>query len=328
MPKVSIIIPVYNAEKYLCDTIRSIQAQTQKDWEAIIVDDCSTDSTSTLCEELAREDPRLKYVRQPANGGPSAARNAGLNMALGTYLAFVDSDDTIENDFLQKMLDAAESHDADVVWCNFYEERGAVRNECSHGLPSDELLDNRDALSFFLTERIGLGSLCNKLYRRAFIENSSIRLNTKRAHGEDWEFNMNVFEHNPRIVPIVDVLYHYVRQNEKSVIASYRPFDYDTFVHSLNLKRQLAATHNLAYDECTINSRHIYMVLSLLMTLAKSSFRHKLKEFRRIADASHFRNLLSAGTYSTNILTIRYKVYLHLVKARLYRLAYLAMKMP
>ena len=93
MPLVSIITPVYNAARWLPDTLASVRAQTLTDWEQILVDDCSTDESSSILEAAAAEDPRFRVLRAPGNLGPSAARNQALEAARGRYIAFLDADD-------------------------------------------------------------------------------------------------------------------------------------------------------------------------------------------------------------------------------------------
>lgn len=101
---ISIITPAYNAENFICETIESVQKQTYKDWELIIVDDCSTDYTNVVAKEYAEKDPRIKVIKAPKNGGVAAARNIGLENATGDYIAFVDSDDLWKPEKLEKQL--------------------------------------------------------------------------------------------------------------------------------------------------------------------------------------------------------------------------------
>ena len=101
--KISIITPAYNAENFICETIKSVQQQTYTDWELLIVDDCSTDYTNVLAKDYAREDPRIRVLRPDANGGVAAARNFGLAQASGDYIAFVDSDDLWKPDKLASL---------------------------------------------------------------------------------------------------------------------------------------------------------------------------------------------------------------------------------
>ena len=98
-PLVSIIVPVYNVEKYLQACLESLACQTYPELEIILIDDGSTDSSGKMCDEFAQKDPRFKVVHQ-ANGGLSNARNHGIQLAQGDYLTFVDSDDTVTNDYV------------------------------------------------------------------------------------------------------------------------------------------------------------------------------------------------------------------------------------
>ena len=104
-PSISIIIPVYNDPDLIRRAVASLQAQTFTDWEACIVDECSTDKTASVLQELATQDTRLNVIRQD-NGGVSAARNTGIENARGIYLCFLDSDDTYAPLYLEKMLSA------------------------------------------------------------------------------------------------------------------------------------------------------------------------------------------------------------------------------
>lgn len=103
-PTISIITPAYNAENYISQTIESVQNQSFKDWELIIVDDCSKDYTSVLVKEFENKDPRIRMIKAPQNGGVAKARNLGLEQAQGDFIAFVDSDDLWKPDKLEKQL--------------------------------------------------------------------------------------------------------------------------------------------------------------------------------------------------------------------------------
>lgn len=119
MPKVSIIVPVYNAEKYLQECVDSILTQTLSDLELILVDDGSTDSSPALCDQYAAQDARVKVIHK-SNGRAASARNAGLRAATGEYVAFVDSDDWISPDMYEKMLQTG----ADVTLCDYVRVQG------------------------------------------------------------------------------------------------------------------------------------------------------------------------------------------------------------
>lgn len=119
MPKVSVIVPVYNAEKYLQECVDSILRQTLTDLELILVDDGSTDSSPAICDRYAEQDARVQVIHKP-NGRAASARNAGLRAASGEYVAFVDSDDWISPEMYEKMLETG----ADVTLCDYVRFQG------------------------------------------------------------------------------------------------------------------------------------------------------------------------------------------------------------
>lgn len=129
MPKVSVIIPVYNASQYISKCLDSIINQTLKDIEIICVNDCSTDNTLEILNNNAKNDKRIKIINHETNGGESKARNTGLENAKGEYLAFVDNDDTIDPDFLEKLYDKAKETGAEIVKAeaHIFETNGTER---------------------------------------------------------------------------------------------------------------------------------------------------------------------------------------------------------
>ncbi|HEL7541574.1 TPA: glycosyltransferase, partial [Enterococcus faecalis] len=120
MPKISIIVPVYNVEKYLEKCVRSILAQTFTDFELILVDDGSPDSSGAMCDQFAEQDERVKVIHKE-NGGLSDARNAGIEIATGEYLGFVDSDDYIADDMYELLYTNIVKEDADLSICGIYD---------------------------------------------------------------------------------------------------------------------------------------------------------------------------------------------------------------
>ena len=118
-PKVSVIFPIYNNEKYLENCIRSVMNQSLKDIELILIDDGSRDSAPAICDRLASEDLRITVVHKQ-NEGSAAGRNQGIDMASGEYVAFVESDDSVAPDMYEKLLKKAKETGADMVACNYH----------------------------------------------------------------------------------------------------------------------------------------------------------------------------------------------------------------
>jgi glycosyltransferase involved in cell wall biosynthesis len=163
-PLFSIIIPVYNTEKYLRHCLDSVLAQTFKDFEVILVDDGSTDGTGQICDEYAAKDNRFQVIHKK-NGGVATARQAGTDIASGNYIIHADPDDWIEPEMLNHMLMKANENDADVTICDFYstnirEKDTLIRQKPSSLKPHSVLED------IVLFHRLH-GSLCNKLAKRA-----------------------------------------------------------------------------------------------------------------------------------------------------------------
>lgn len=125
MPQISIIVPVYKVEQYLHKCLDSILAQTFTDWECILIDDGSPDNSGKICDEYAQKDSRFRVIHQE-NAGVSAARNAGLNAALGEWIGFVDSDDWIEPETYETALNAANKYCADIIQWGFFLNDGDV----------------------------------------------------------------------------------------------------------------------------------------------------------------------------------------------------------
>lgn len=121
MCRISVIIPVYNGEKWLGDCVSSLASQSFTDFEMILVNDGSTDGSEALCRHLAEKDGRIRVLNKE-NGGAASARNLGLNKAVGDYIAFVDADDTVDRDFLLRLYEAAEEKGADIAMCDYIKQ--------------------------------------------------------------------------------------------------------------------------------------------------------------------------------------------------------------
>ena len=142
--KVSIIVPVYNAENHIERCFDSIIAQDYPNWELIIIDDGSSDSSGDRCDRYSLWDKRIRVVHKP-NGGVSSARNTGLKVCKGDYIGFMDSDDSLEPEFLESLYNAAIENDADIVCCNYYrvidDEKFVLKKFGNRKINKDDLFD-------------------------------------------------------------------------------------------------------------------------------------------------------------------------------------------
>ena len=165
---ISVIVPIYKVEAYLDDCVRSIVAQTYPHLEIILVDDGSPDSCGSMCDAWAKRDARIKVIHKP-NGGLSDARNAGLEIASGDFIAFVDSDDWIDPAMYEKMLSALLREEADICACRIlscFPDRRAP-----WGCPSYRVTDPEQTLAMLYDDSAYPVSAWNKLYRRSLWQN-------------------------------------------------------------------------------------------------------------------------------------------------------------
>ncbi len=210
MPQVSIIIPVYNAQRNLPRCLDSLLAQDFQDWEAILVNDGSKDSSGDIIDQYCEKDKRFRAIHQK-NGGSGAARNAGLKMAAGEFLQFIDADDMIPENSTASMLKGMEDHDLTIS--HFVIVDGERRY--SRGLIKQPLSADRRQFLHLLVQWPGsyyYSALWNKLYRRNIVEELGLRFQEDIIWGEDCLFNMNYYRAVGKVLYKPVEVYHYDRR--------------------------------------------------------------------------------------------------------------------
>lgn len=189
-PKViSVIVPVYNAEKTLRRCVDSLLSQDFPDAEIILINDGSTDASDELCRGYQAADARIVYLKKE-NGGVSSARNAGLDLASGTYITFVDSDDYVEPDYFQTILELIEQSNPE--WVQFSNtllrgEARTVRQRASVSL--SEQSDCLDEISSMICHKT-INGPCDKVYKKSILDRRQLRFPASIEIGEDWAFNV------------------------------------------------------------------------------------------------------------------------------------------
>lgn len=218
--KISVIIAAYNAERYLEETLNSIVHQTLDDYEIIVVDDGSLDRTGEISDRYAKTFPAFTVIHQK-NGGPSAARNAGLDIAKGKYIYFFDADDILENDALECLYETAEVNQADLIIAKY----DIFNHYKTFRVTNINDLVQQDDISRYDTDILWTFSLCNKLFKRELIEKYHFRLPAV-SYSEDGAFLMNYVYHAEKISGLDKVIFHYRRMYEgddSSITASVSP---------------------------------------------------------------------------------------------------------
>lgn len=204
--RTSIIIPVYNAEKYIEKCINSIIPQTTDEDEIIIINSSSTDKSEEICKKYVEENSNIKLYNIE-NGGPSVSRNAGIRNANGKYIIFVDGDDYIENNYIDTMLKNVK--EKQLVICSYkmvqYESGKEIIKRYSN---ETKVLTPEEMIKVYEKELFSL--VWNKIYERDIIVNNNILFNTKFYKGEDLLFNLEYIKYIENIKIIPDVLYNYI----------------------------------------------------------------------------------------------------------------------
>lgn len=214
-PKISVIVPVYNTEKYLRRCVDSILAQTFTDFELLLIDDGSTDSSGAICDEYAQKDSRVRVFHKE-NGGVSSARNLGLNKAKGEYIAFVDGDDWISSDMYESLLNKIKNEEADIVYCDFF---FVYANDT---LEYRNLNQSDDRISFikkYMTT--GWTSMCNMLINRNLFFKWDLEFIENICVCEDFNLSVKLYFYAERIAKVDKCLYYYNRINENSTLHNY-----------------------------------------------------------------------------------------------------------
>lgn len=277
MEKISVIVPVYNAEKYLTKTLQALRDQTYGNLEIILIDDGSKDGSYAICEEAARQDERIRcYSIQ--NGGPANARNVGISKATGTYIGFCDSDDLPDATMYQTLIEYLKRENSDISLCDIYTERDG-RN---FGFPwgDNTVFERKEILSDLMAKMIGnlsdneketpvWGSSVRCLFKREIIEKDGVAFPTDIHFAEDLVFVLRYLSKASRAVICAKALYFYT-YNKASIMNSFYSYKKDMFqarralvsyieeiihdVGALELRDRLTVTERCYYHECVGNA--------------------------------------------------------------------------
>lgn len=216
-PLISVIVPIYKVENYLSRCIESIVNQTYKNLEIILVDDGSPDGCHIMCDNYAKKDNRIKVVHKQ-NGGLSDARNAGMAVASGDYVSFIDSDDYISLDFLKILYDTMRSTNSDIVDCEvvkFYEDGHFEEYEDDAGFIS---YGTQEALSALIAENTFRQHVWNKLYKADLVLDIPYEVG-KLNEDEFWTYQ--IFGRAKKITKINKIMYYYFQREDSIMGNSY-----------------------------------------------------------------------------------------------------------
>lgn len=227
--KVSIIMPVYKVEEYVGKAIESIQAQTLKEWEFLIVDDGSPDKSGEICDSYAACDSRIHVIHKE-NGGAPSARNTAIEMAHGEYFYFLDSDDWAEPTMLEDMYRLAKQNNSQLVIAGFYIDTyyGGGKYITDDYYVDNAVYTNKTEFrknAYKLFDRNLLYTPWNKLFEAKYIMENNLRFPT--TFWDDFPFNISVIKNVDRVTVTSKQYYHFLRARTESETAAYRPGMYE-----------------------------------------------------------------------------------------------------
>lgn len=324
-PKVSIIIPCFKVENYLDRCIESVTKQTLSDIEIILVDDYSPDRVPSMCDEWAEKDYRIKVIHKEKNEGLGFARNTGMQYATGEFVAFVDSDDFIDERMYEKLYSFAIDNDLDTVLCNctFYKDASAF--EVRYDVNEDIIWNDRIAIDAFLLDMIApipeyphdvkyMMSVWHGIYKRQVIAEHKVSFLSEREYvSEDILFDLDYYPHVKSIGFVKDSFYYYC-YNGSSLSRTYTKEKYEKFKIFLSkVEEKLSDLFALSdYGLRSDRLKFLYLRTLLKQTVINPNFGLTIND---ILSDGYWKEMMQ--TYPYKRMDIKHKILFFMMKYKL-----------
>ena len=326
-PKVSVIIPIYNTGKYLPECVESVRNQSLHELEIILVDDGSPDNVPVLCDEFAKQDKRIKVVHKK-NEGLGFARNSGLDEATGEFVSFIDSDDFISHDMMEKLYLTAKKYDADEVRSGtiFYNNgKKTLRRE----VDEDKVFKEAEQVKSFVLDLIGplpeeprdvkyMMSVCLSIHKRSVIEKYRVRFSSERLTlSEDLIFNLDLLPKMNCIVCVPDCFYHY-RMNPTSLTHTFSIDKYKKTSTFLNEVRErlgvLYQTNEFYYHFLRLCFLYLRNNINACIRTKEESLMVQLMNVKVVINDGLWSDLLTNYPYCR--MKLKHRLYFKLLKSK------------
>ena len=312
---VSIIIPVFNGEKWMEHCIQSALRQTYENIEIILVNDGSTDGSKRIAESYQAKSGKIRYAEKP-NGGQASSRNLGLEISKGTFIQFLDCDDTLEPNAIALAVDAIrEREDISFVLYGFRIWQGNRLLRTPHAQKGVYKLS--DGYESFLKISPLLASVCNKLYRRGYIHG---RFREDCVFGEDLYFNLTHLTRETVIAAIEDCLYNVSLSTADSVNKRYRKGKLRDIILTRELEEQtIKALYGAAFNETQFRAGELStLAFTLEKSIVSGKYADVYQEIREIREMPYLDNMLSV----LGSARLRERIPLHLLRTNHSKLLY------
>ncbi|MBS3202812.1 glycosyltransferase [Turicibacter bilis] len=335
MPKVSIIIPVYNVEKYIVQCLDSVINQSLQDIEIIIVDDGSPDRCGEICEEYAKLDNRIKVIHKQ-NEGLGYARNSGISIASGEYIGFIDSDDFVEKNMFEELYNTAVKQKADAVYCGIYYHQNN-ESVASDFVNSISVWSGKNEVKKFLMDLVSSdidevedarfgATVWKGIFSRKVIVENKIKFYSEREYvSEDSLFDIDFMSKAERVV-MIPQNYYYYRYNPESLTSVYRD---DRFAKNIELyklgKQKLWENFHdqkiiLQYGRMLISATRVCIIQEVRNT-KKIGFKKVIADIRQMCSNVFLQEVLR--DYPWEKLPVKTRIFSYLMKKRMAYLQFL-----
>lgn len=283
--KISIIMPVYNKEKYLYKSIKSILNQTYENFELIIVNDGSTDNSSSICHKFEQEDSRIKII-DIENNGVSNARNIGIKNANGQYIQFIDADDYIDKYILEDLVNLSEKYNTDIIITEIKKVDLKSNKSKEILLPFSGLKSIDDMMDNFaqVQKETGIyGCVSNKFIRKSIIDEYGLKFDKRLWLAEDLDFYLELYKYVTNVYFCNKAYYYYVQEAENSSTTSDKKHDYLQQAEIIIKEKEMLDYKN------ALNKNNLEVVNSIItnfiMSYIHQQFNYKYHQFIKDLDS-------------------------------------------
>lgn len=328
---ISVIIPIYNSEKYLNRCLESVINQSYTDLEIILVNDGSIDSSAKICDDYSGIDSRIKVVHKK-NSGAASSRNAGIDLASGDYITFVDSDDYIELDMYEKMMGINRHHNCDVVMCDCYKEDGKSKSIFTHdirkGYYDKKKLYKEYFPTLLVTNTVDYPATISNwtcLFKKEIILNNEIRYKEGMRFSEDWLFGSQIMYFAESFYYMKGQYFYHYMMNDSSVTHTY-------YEDKWALMKQLYFAIDDFFSSAKDYDFHKQIDLSLLFIVyhcignikgSSHSKKVKTQNILKILNDQNVKNMLNRLKINSLDITWKLKIYTYIYKYKIKWLFYL-----
>ena len=310
-PLISVIVPVYNTEKFLKKCLLSLINQSYHNLELVIVNDGSTDGSGEICEDFKKKYRNIKYIYQN-NGGVSSARNKALKMCNGEFITFVDSDDWVESDYCEKLYNSIIKNNSDIALCGFNKIYDSKKEKCSFS--KDNVYSSSIYAKYILNPQTGFGMVAPKLIRKEIIDNE---FDSKLRIGEDALFMLQLAK-NVKIVNYLDECLYNYRINSDSAVRKFNPYYVEMVHDSMNqMHKYINDSDKFKVENINIYNYityHIFLIIINYCCHPKND--NSLKSIKEVCNIPLFKQSIKKSNYEN--LSISRKAFLFFMKRKLY----------